>query len=1180
MLTAALDSKMWVAYSTAQCTIYKGWHGDVDFNGAVYTGEHGPQPKVRGTAYLEQALESPWLIVKDGKEIQPKAQYKGHTLKNGQVTLKYVLEYEKGKSLIIEETPEYIESSDKDKSPGLERTYQTKDVPQGITIKLKTTIENITSGDKYRTTGKLEIIKKYDKNVKIKHDEHEVETHTPVIEGKLVLKSNDKTSLIIFFDENIARISPHKEQIAEVNVEGMFEKVGCYACHNPKQKTVGPAYIDIAFKYKNNEPTIEYLTGKVIKGGSGNWGNVMMNPHPDLPKADARKMVEYILAMNEDNKPKEKPKTTTPKNAGFAFNVYQITEDSKGIPAAPKDKAPFKSFQRHYTYIEMGELLPVENNFLVIGKSELTITDKRNLLLKLYTPGGAARVTVNGKILLEDKDLQVKGKDKQAEITLEPGKYDFKVEYYRHQFAEPVGFSSAAFYMGIFDEGRKDFTADFPAGMLSFKEADVAAKTQEPAPTYTYTGQKIPGDGIPLESVHPSFDLSQARPKDFKPRVAGLDFFKDGRAVISTWDSLGAVYILDNLKQNDPEKITYKRIATGLAEPLGLKVVNDQIYVLQKQELTKLIDHDGDQITDEYETICNGWTVSGNFHEFAFGLAYKEGFFYFALAIGIEPGGKSSNPQMPDRGKVIKVSKKDGSFELLAHGLRTPNGIGVGVDGELFIADNQGDWLPSCKIVHVKKGAFYGSRAVDFKGTEGLTETQPVVWLPQDEIGNSPSQPLYIDKGVYKGQMMHGEITHGGIKRVFAEKVNGAYQGVVFRFIQGLEAGVNRLAWSPDGQLYVGEIGVSGNWGHMTKNGMGKFGLQRLKFNGKTTFEMLAIRAKTNGIEIEFTEPLRKGDGLNPKDYLIKQWWYKPTENYGGPKMDEETLQIKSANVSTDRKKVFLEIDGIKEKHLIYVRLLNHFISTGNQAIWTTEAWYTMNQIPQNNLGQITGEKPETVADNELSNREKAEGWKLLFDGKSTTGWHKYNAEGIGAAWKVQQGTLVLDGVKNKDGNITDGGDIITDEEYENFELQIEWKISEAGNSGILFNVVADKKYDYIWLTGPEMQVLDDARHPDSRYVKHRAGDLYDMISAQFIAVKPAGEWNKARLLIKNGKVQHWLNGHKIVEYTMFTEEWKKLIAGSKFKDMPDFGKAKKGHIALQDHNDKVWYKNIKIRKL
>jgi cytochrome c len=296
--------------------------------------------------------------------------------------------------------------------------------------------------------------------------------------------------------------------------------------------------------------------------------------------------------------------------------------------------------------------------------------------------------------------------------------------------------------------------------------------------------------------------------------------------------------------------------------------------------------------------------------------------------------------------------------------------------------------------------------------------------------------------------------------------------------------------------------------------------------------------------------------------------------------MDEETLQIKSANVSTDRKKVFLEIDGIKEKHLIYVRLLNHFISTGNQAIWTTEAWYTMNQIPQNNLGQITGEKPETVADNELSNREKAEGWKLLFDGKSTTGWHKYNAEGIGAAWKVQQGTLVLDGVKNKDGNITDGGDIITDEEYENFELQIEWKISEAGNSGILFNVVADKKYDYIWLTGPEMQVLDDARHPDSRYVKHRAGDLYDMISAQFIAVKPAGEWNKARLLIKNGKVQHWLNGHKIVEYTMFTEEWKKLIAGSKFKDMPDFGKAKKGHIALQDHNDKVWYKNIKIRKL
>ena len=150
---------------------------------------------------------------------------------------------------------------------------------------------------------------------------------------------------------------------------------------------------------------------------------------------------------------------------------------------------------------------------------------------------------------------------------------------------------------------------------------------------------------------------------------------------------------------------------------------------------------------------------------------------------------------------MVKISKEDGSFEFVAHGLRTPNGIGLGVDDEIFVADNQGDWLPSSKIVHIKKDAWYGSRSVDFEGTADLEETLPVVWLPQDEIGNSPSTPMYLNDGPYKGQMIHGEVTNGGVKRVFVEKVEGEYQGAVFRFTQGLEAGVNRILWGPDGAL-------------------------------------------------------------------------------------------------------------------------------------------------------------------------------------------------------------------------------------------------------------------------------------------------------------------------------------------------------------------------------------------
>ncbi len=263
------------------------------------------------------------------------------------------------------------------------------------------------------------------------------------------------------------------------------------------------------------------------------------------------------------------------------------------------------------------------------------------------------------------------------------------------------------------------------------------------------SGAVITGDGAPLKELHPSYNLSQARPDWFLPKVAGMDFLPDGRLVVSTWDAMGGVYILDNVESGDPKKITVKQIAKGLAEPLGLKIVDGEIYVLQKQELTKLVDVDGDDVIDEYLCFSKGWKASSNFHEFAFGLAYQpeEDAFYAALAIAILPGGASARPQIPDRGKVIKINRKDGSMEFVARGLRTPDGVGTGPDGQLFIADNQGDWLPSSKILHVKPGAFYNSYAVDSIAVANMPIQQPVVWLPQDEIGNSPTQPIRLNDG-------------------------------------------------------------------------------------------------------------------------------------------------------------------------------------------------------------------------------------------------------------------------------------------------------------------------------------------------------------------------------------------------------------------------------------------------
>lgn len=207
-------------------------------------------------------------------------------------------------------------------------------------------------------------------------------------------------------------------------------------------------------------------------------------------------------------------------------------------------------------------------------------------------------------------------------------------------------------------------------------------------------------------------------------------------------------------------------------------------------------------------------------------------------------------------------------------------------------------------------------------------------------------------------------------------------------------------------------------------------------------------------------------------------------------------------------------------------------------------------------------------------------GWVSLFDGKTTAGWHSYGKSTAGNSWKVADGVLYLDTI-NKIGWQTTGGDICTAEEYENFDLKLEWKIAPKGNSGIIFYIHEDTaKYDYVWKTGPEMQVLDNDGHEDGKIIKHHAGDLYDLISCSKETVKPVGEWNQVEIIAVNGKLDFILNGTNVVSTTMWDDNWKKLIAGSKFKDMPDFGTFKKGKIALQDHGCMVSYRNIRIKKL
>ncbi len=730
MITVALDTACYVAYDLEHCAIYKAWKGGVNWDGTVYNEIKVAQPTTWGKDYLlNQFPQGSWAIERNGLKEPTDVKFLGYRFEHNQIYFKYLLTTADD-SVEVEELPEFVR--DDQENPGLERTFWADGGGQNTTVVLTTNTD------------------------------------------KLKLKSNAETVSTNYYEKIPHQAKPETSP-DDVGDLGKYwiDRSDCFTCHTWDTKNIGPAFEQIAEKYANQDGAMEHLIHKVKEGGSGVWGEAVMNPHPDLGEKDLKSMVKYILSLSDAPAPKAKvkPKKKTKKPI---------------VPSKPKK----------------------------------------------------------------------------------------------------------------------------------------------------------PGFGTALVGVHPSYNVQTLHLPGKEYKVGGLAFLPDGRLVVTTWSPQGYVYILEGVETGDSSQVKSKIIAQGLYEPLGVEVVDGKIYVMQKHELTQLIDHDGDEVIDEYRSVCNGFGVTSDFHEFAYGLEYKDGYFYASL--GMPMRLMANEKPLPDRGKVIKIAE-DGSFEWINYGLRQPNGIRFGIDGELFVTDNQGQWLPANKFIHVRKGDFNGMRWGLPDSLADIKMVPPAVWLPEDEIANSPSEPTLMHDGPYQGQMMYGDVSHGGIKRVFLEKINGAYQGVVFRFTQGLEVGINRIRRGPDGALYIGGVGMGGGWSWKGTN----HGLQRMEYNGKTTFEMLTIRAKPDGFELEFTEPLAAGLGNSPGDYTIHQWWYLPTEAYGGPKKGLKSMKVIEVKVSTDRKKVQLSIPGLKKEHLVKFDLSETLQSESGQELWSSEAWYTLNDIPQ-----------------------------------------------------------------------------------------------------------------------------------------------------------------------------------------------------------------------------------------
>ena len=486
---------------------------------------------------------------------------------------------------------------------------------------------------------------------------------------------------------------------------------------------------------------------------------------------------------------------------------------------------------------------------------------------------------------------------------------------------------------------------------------------------------KRPGYQQPVSGLHPGYDIEQARPDGFEPQAGAMAFSPDGRflAVSSfqannVWGVIqepnGTLYVLENPTAKDTTKMKVHTISDQLFHPLGACWLEDALYVLERDEISKWTDTDNDGVPDKKTSFASGW-VSDNFHHFSFGLPYKDGYFYAALSTTLHLskeekqtlegefiGGNAPNPE--HRGTVMKVNAKTGEIQYIAGGLRTPNGIGLGPKNIVLAPDNQGDWKPANMIYVVQGGEFFGKYNSTAKhvfmpegGVPSLFAekemTWPAIWLPQNEIGNSPSATLLIpDDKPFAGQVLLADITQGAIHRVYMQEVDGVWQGAAFRHSMGFEAGPNRLEWGPDGCLYVGGLGTGkGNWGWNEK----KFGLQRLRVNGKSVLEFEKIETTKDGFRVSFTKPVPKEQLTNPDNWLIDGWTYVFRPRYGGPKEEQYQVKPSAVRVADDGKSAELVIEDRRENFVYHLRI--DATTAQGEKMWSPESWVTFRKAPK-----------------------------------------------------------------------------------------------------------------------------------------------------------------------------------------------------------------------------------------
>ncbi|MEM7309937.1 MAG: family 16 glycoside hydrolase [Planctomycetota bacterium] len=589
--------------------------------------------------------------------------------------------------------------------------------------------------------------------------------------------------------------------------------------------------------------------------------------------------------------------------------------------------------------------------------------------------------------------------------------------------------------------------------------------------------------------------------------VGGMDFLPDGNLVLST--RRGQVWIVENPLADDPAEARFRLFAEGLNEGLGLSVVDGHVYVVQRGELSRLLDTDGDGSCDRIDTVCDGWGLSGNYHEFAYGLPVDDdGNFYVSLNVSFfAPKWWHGKSTVPWRGWVLRISP-DGEVTPVASGFRSPCGIDRNAEGDLFVTDNQGDWMAVSPIFHLKEGEFYGHPA-SLAWTPAYREAQAepsdtvppeaanaradaAVWLPYKwsrSPGNLVPDTTGGAFGPFGGQMFLAELTNGMVLRVMLERVRGEYQGAVVPFRQKLGSAC-RVRFAPDATLFVG----------MTNRGWGGLppasGLARIRWTGVTPMEIEGVHLLQRGFEVKFTKPL--AGEVAPESVRLVQYDYDYWWEYGSPERALETVEPFALGLSPDRRTLTIRADLTPGK-MARVELFDVAADDGSPLLHNEFA-YTINQLPE---GEPTPDHVVKIVPPPPGRESGEEGWLRLTFGDATDGWTHEGWELVDAELDPDDTTRLM--VKKGVNALTNtGNDAPTDyaskQLFGDARIHAEFMLPDGGDSGIL-------------LMGRYEIDLRDS-DPDRRLTPEHCGGIaagagFDGAAPRFHAYSNEGQWHK-----------------------------------------------------------------------